>query len=317
MFPLLLTAANVSGLTNKAFNAIGNKLIGGPKKPTGGGGDGSTKPKPLPQPDYPTFSPLPQIPTYSPPPIPRLASFNVSDSWAAAQRQAEAAVSPIYAEMWNRFVNQQQADLRIKQEDTTTAKGALDLALARLMEDTGTQRARTEEDTLGTINELDTLQNYSDRTGGLEFDNAVRALTEGTAAAGLGESGLGQQRVENAQMMRRTQSNEEVRQTTNKMEAANTLMNRSFQDLERKETRAGEDTATGKTKLDLDLERFVQQQGRDADRERAEQELQKQTDIINRQTSIQKSLVDQWIQSLAGKGYNSQEIALAAQVYGR
>lgn len=248
-------------------------------------------------------------------PQPRFISYDITASWNKAREMATQAVSPIYQQKMTDFINRQKVELTRQKDDTTTGKQALDLALNRLLADTQTQRGRTQEDTETTVGDIRDTQAFNARQEGLNFDAANRALTEGVGAAGIAESGLGQQQVQEAQQMRRDMSNEEVRQIDNKVDAAWTLMNRTFQDLTTKEARGQEDTTSGKKKLDLDLERFIQDQAYDKDQQFKQWELQKAADISERSIGLQGQLVDQWLASLSGQGYTAQEIANAASIY--
>ncbi len=251
-------------------------------------------------------------------PTPRFINYDITGSWNKAREMAEQAVSPIYQQKMTDYINNEyNKNIARARDDNTTGKSALDLALSRLFEDTGTQRARTTEDTATNIRDIRDTYAFQDRTDSLNFDAASRALTEGLGAGNMATSGLGQQQLQEAQLQRREMSNDQIRQTDNKIEAQNTLMNRTFDDLTTKETRSTEDTATGKAKLDLDLERFVEDQEIALDQKRKELDLSKAADIASKSIGIQGQLVDQWIQSLAGKGYTSQEIANAAATYKR
>lgn len=249
------------------------------------------------------------------PPEPRIADFDIAGSWNKARQMATKAVSPVYKQKMTDFINRQQVELARQKADTATGKSALDLAQERLLEDTGAARTRTAEDTQTNIADINAAQDYQTRNESLNFDAANRALVEGTGAAGTAESGIGQQQVQEAQQQYRTMSNEEVRQASNKVAAQNTLMNRTFEDLSVKEKRGGEDTTAGKQKLDLDLERFIQDQSYEKDQKTKELELAKQADIAQRSTGLQKQLRDQWIASLRGQGYSNADIAATAAVY--
>lgn len=248
-------------------------------------------------------------------PTPRFVNYDITGSWNKAREMATQAVSPIYQQKMTDFVNRQTQELGRKREDVSSGKSALDLALGRLMQDTQLTRTRTEEDTTKNIGDINAAQAFNARQEGLSFDEANRSLNENLGATGMATSGLGQQRVAETQGARREMSNEQVRQTENKVEATRTLMTRTFQDLETKETRSTEDTATGKAKLDLDLERFIQDQAYEKDQTSKQLELEKAADIAQKSIGIQGQLVDQWIASLAGKGYTAQEIANAASIY--
>lgn len=248
-------------------------------------------------------------------PTPRFINYDITSSWNKAREMATQAVSPIYQQKMTDFINRQQQELGRKQADVATGKQALDQSLARLLEDTGTARTRTGEDTATNIGDIREAQAFADRTQGLDFDAANRALTEGLGAGNMADTGLGQQQIQEQQAQRRDMSNEQVRQMDNKVEAQNTLMNRTFQDLTVKETRGKEDTTAGKQKLDLDLERYIQDQTYERDQTQKQLELEKQADIAQRSIGVQGQLVDQWLASLAGKGYTAQEIANAASIY--
>lgn len=248
-------------------------------------------------------------------PQPRFVNYDITGSWNKAREMATQAVSPIYQQKMTDFINRQQQELGRKQTDTATGKSALDQALSRLMQDTGTQRTRTAEDTATNIQDINDSLAFNTRQESLNYDSANRALTEGLGAGNMAESGLGQQQLQEAQLARREQSNETIRQSDNKVEAQNTLMNRTFEDLTTKETRSGEDTTAGKQKLDLDLERFIEDQAYEKDQTQKNNDLQMAADIAQKSVGIQGQLVDQWIASLAGKGYTAQEIANAASIY--
>lgn len=249
-------------------------------------------------------------------PVPRFINYDIGASWDKARKMAAKAVSPVYQQKMTDFIKRQGVELQRQRADTTSGKEALDLALERLLGDTQIQRTRTGEDVATNIADINATQKFGAREEGLDFEAANRALTEGIAASGLGASGLGRQQVRDTQRQRREMSNEQVRRTLGQVEAQNTLMTRTFQDLEIKEGRGREDTTTGKKKLDIDLERFIQDQAYEKDQTKKELELKKQADIAQKSVSLQDQLVDQWIQSLTGKGYTAQEIANAAAIYG-
>lgn len=248
-------------------------------------------------------------------PVPRFINYDISGSWAKAKELATNAVSPIYQQKMNDFINRQQVELGRKQDDTVSQKQSLDQVLSRFLEDSGTSRTRTQEDVGANIQDINDTQAFGARTDGLGFDAASRALTEGLGKAGTADSGLGRQQVTDAITSRNQASNEQVRQSTNKIEAQNTLMSRTFDDLAKGDTRKTEDTGAAKSKVDLDLERFIQDQSYAKDQETKNEDLAKAADIAQQSISYQGQLVDQWIQSLSGKGYTAQEIANAASMY--
>lgn len=248
-------------------------------------------------------------------PQPRFINYDITGSWNKARQMAQQAVSPIYQQKMNDFIKRQSVELGRQKADTASGKSSLDLAYQRLLEDTGVARNRATEDASTNINDIRDTQAFNTRQESLNFDAANRALNEGLGAGNMAESGLGQQQVQEAQMARRDQSNESIRQMDNKVEAQNTLMNRTFEDLTTKETRTGEDTTQKKQKLDLDLERFIEDQAYSKDQQFKEWDLSKAADIANKSIGLQGQLVDQWLQTLKGQGYTAQEIANAASIY--
>jgi hypothetical protein len=264
------------------------------------------------------------VPAYTPPatiaapvaPVPRLAQFDLSSAYNKALQAAQAAINPVYAAELSRFVDSQNQALTEQQQAGTATKSALDLALERLHQDSNTTRTRTTEDTNTNIGDINATQAFNARNEGLSFDTTNRALNEGLGANGMAGSGLGEQQVEDQQQTYRNQSNEEVRQSDNKVAAANTLMARTFQDLDTQETRTGEDTTTKKAQVDVDLQNFIKDQQLKLESEKAQEEANKQGDILTATNTNQQSQIQQWIAGLRGQGYTPQEIALAAQVYG-
>lgn len=257
---------------------------------------------------------LDQVRSYQPP-VPKIASLDVSGVWNKAKEMANNAVSPIYQQKMNDFIARQQVELARQKSDTDTAKGALDTTLSRNLEDTGTARTRTQEDTNTNIADINASQEFASREGGLDYDAAQRALIEGVSAAGTADTGMGRQQVNESARKYSSMSNEQVRQADNKVAASKTLLNRTFEDLEREDTRNTEDTSAKKGRLDLDLERFIEDQNFDRDQEQKNQEIQKQQDIYQQANQYQGQLVNQWIQSLKGAGYSDADIAATAAVY--
>ena len=249
------------------------------------------------------------------PPVPRMINFDSAGSWNKAREMATNAVSPIYQQKMTDFINRQQTELSRQQADTQTGKEGLDTALSRALADSQTSRARTSQDTNTNITDINATQAAGARSEGLSYDSASRALNEGLSASGTADTGLGRQQVTDANQARTAMSNEQVRQTANKVDAQNTLMNRTFQDLGTSDTRNTEDTTAKKGKLDLDMERFIEDQTYAKDQETKQESLDKEAEIANQSLSYQGQLVDQWISSLAGKGYTAQEIANAASIY--
>lgn len=249
------------------------------------------------------------------PPVPRIARYDSMAGYNKAREMAAQAKNPIYNQKMTDFISRQNELLGRQKTDITNSKGALDQSLARLLEDSGVMRARATEDRDSNVDDVQATRAAEARAEGLDFDAAYRAMTEGLGAANMAESGLGQQQIGDAITARNTMSNEQVRQTENKIEAQNTLLGRTFQDLEVSDTRNTEDTTAKKTQLDLDLERFIDDQAYDSDQFKKTNELDRQLAISQATSGYQRQLVDQWINSLAGAGYTAEEIGIAASIY--
>jgi len=250
-----------------------------------------------------------------PAPVPRLVTMDTQGAWNQATQMATAAVTPIYQQKMSDFLNAQNVALQQQTTNINTQKAALDTTLSNALQDTQTQRQRTAEDTASSNEDTQAAQDYAARTGGLSFDSANRALTEGVGAAGTGESGLGQGQVTEAAKAYGLQSNEQLRQSDNKIAAATTLMGRTFQDLGTSDTRSTATDVTGKANLDVNLEQFIQNQGVALTGEQHTEALNQAQDIASQTGSDEQKLVNQWLGSLSGKGYTSQEIANAASIY--
>lgn len=248
-------------------------------------------------------------------PVPRLADLNLTSVYNKATQMATAAVNPVYQQKLNDFIAQQKQTLAEQQGQATSQIGALNTAQQQLEEDTATQQARTAQDTASNIGNIQATQAFNARNEGTNFDTAQAALKSGVNAAGLATSGLGQQQVKAAQTQFTNASNEEVRQENNSVDAANILMNRTFQDLNTKETRGAESTTTQTNQINVDLQNFIKDQSLALTTEKHNEELQKQADIAQKAQGVEGQLVNQWLQSLKGQGYSAQEIALAAQTY--
>ena len=249
------------------------------------------------------------------PPVPRIARYDSVAGYNKAREMAAQAKNPIYNQKMTDFISRQNELLGRQKTDITNSKGALDQSLARLLEDSGVMRARATEDRDSNVDDAQATRAAEARAEGLDFDAAYRAMTEGLGAANMAESGLGQQQIGDAITARNTMSNEQVRQTENKIEAQNTLLGRTFQDLEVSDTRNTEDTTAKKTQLDLDLERFIDDQAYDSDQFKKTNELDRQLAISQATSGYQRQLVDQWVNSLAGAGYTAEEIGIAASIY--
>jgi hypothetical protein len=252
-----------------------------------------------------------------PPEVIRKFQFDQNGALQTAKEMAQNAMNPIYKANMDNFLNRQATLLTQKKTNVDMGRQELDTVFNRLVEDNTTSRDRTTADTESSITETNTARAVAAREQGLDFDTAARALNEGLGATGMADSGLGRQQVadESAKMTR--QSNEEVRQSANKVAAAQTLMTRTFEDLARSDTRGAEDKTIGNEKLTIDLNQYIEEQELDKTDFTHEQEQKKAESIAAATSNYQSQLVGKWIQSLYDQGATPAEILLASQAYGR
>lgn len=249
------------------------------------------------------------------PEVIRSFKYDTNQGLAKAQEMASNALNPVYQQAMTNFLNRQQTELNNKQAQVGLEREGLDQTFNRTLEDSATARQRDTEDTQSNIAEIGAARAVAAREEGLDFDSANRMLTEGVGAAGMADSGLGQQQVDDAQGKMMRASNEEVRQSDNKVAAANTLLNRSFEDLARRDTRAGEDKTFGNKKLDIDINNFITGQEADKTDFTFQQDKEKAQYLASMTKNYQDLLVSQWIQSLYGQGASAAEIQLASNTY--
>lgn len=253
----------------------------------------------------------------APPEIVRNFKYDTNAGLKKAKQMAEAALNPIYKANMDNFLNRQAKLLGQKKTNIQTGREDLSTVYNRLIEDNTTTRDRNTEDTASNINEINTARGVAAREEGLDFDAASRALNEGLGASGTAESGLGRQQMDDAAAKMTRQSNEEVRQSQNQVAAAQTLLNRSFEDLTRSDTRGKQDLDTGNKKLTIDLNQFIETQQLDKKDFTHEQNKDRASTIAKSTSNYQSMLVSKWIQSLSDKGATPSEILLASQTYGR
>lgn len=286
---------------------------------TGGITIQGNNPNPAPKAPATSNAPVPATiaPSYTPTPVPILPYFDISKAYQDALTAATNTQNPYYANMLSDFVNKQNVALQGEQTTTTNANSALDTALTNLQQDTGTQEQRATEDTATNVGNLRAAQAYTAQTQGLTFDAANRALNTTEGANGLAGSGIGQGQVQEAQLGNRLTSNEGVRQEQSQETAANTTLNRTFQDLGTALTRQTSSTATQKDQNNVSLEQFIAGQQADLQSEKDTEEASKQAAITTQANNVEQQAVQKWIQSLTGNNsYTPADIALAAQVYG-
>lgn len=248
-------------------------------------------------------------------PVPRVVQFNTTAAYKTAQTAAANAVNPVYTQMMNNFLASQQAALKTQQDTTTQSNTALDTTTANTLSANATAQERAAEDDQTTDTNLEGTQAANDRADGLTFDSANRSLNANLGASGTAESGLGQGQVSDQEIAGKAASDTQQAGTQQQIAASDTAMNRTFQDLATSNTQATAADTTGKANNQVNLEDFIAGQQADLAKETTTENLSKATDILTATQNDEQDLVNQWIQSLTGKGYTAQEIANAAAIY--
>lgn len=247
---------------------------------------------------------------------PRLVKYDTAGAAASALSEATAAQTPLYTQKLNDYLAKvniaRAAENRHAQETIQDAQDQLAANLAG----SDTSRTRTTQDVNTKIDATNAAQgDYLDASG-TAFDAARRGLQGDVANAGLAESGLGAQKLDEQQAAQGADSKTQNRQFEATKTAANLFKTRTFEDLAKSDelNKTLTDKAVGRTKLNL--EDYLNTSNIDEQQTRSDLEQQRQgailTDSITRQQNKASAFIAQLIQS----GARPQDIALAKQIYG-
>lgn len=244
---------------------------------------------------------------------PRIYSFNTTQARSTAQAQAQAQVNPYYQSQYQRLLDKRNTDIGRSNQDADIQRQRLDQALSDALQGSDITRQRTLEDVATKEGDINTGEQQFQQDEGAQFDQAYRALA--SQLGDLADTGAGRQQVRGAVNTRNVQSDRQEKQFTEQRQAVQTFKNRTFEDLARSDTQA--QTATGQKKQDvqIDLDRALQDIEYNFGVARDQNELERQQAVYEAQDRIYGTLVDQFINSLAGRGARAQDIVATAQLY--
>lgn len=248
--------------------------------------------------------------------MPKLPTYNTTEAWARAQKTATKAVNPVYQDKLNNQLNIYKAKKTQKTTEVTRGKEDLDTQQRYLMEDIGTDKVRTEQDTASKIAESLYQEGQFQDAEGTAFDRANRQARSELATAGLTTSGLGQQALEEQVLERNIASADQVRSFENQRATQELLKTRTFEDLDTKGTRGQELTTRQKQDLDIELNNFITNLGLEETQFRHNLEAERLGAVFDATQNAYNTDIRNWLAGLSGQGWRSQDIALAYQVYG-
>lgn len=248
--------------------------------------------------------------------MPKLPVYNTADAWSRAQSKAGSVVNPVYQDKLNNQLAIYNAKRTQESQITTRSKEDLDTNYGQLLEDTATERGRTAEDVATNLNEINYQEGQFQDQEGKQFDTQNRADRVALAEAGLSQSGLGAQKLENSVIDRNTMTDDQLRTFDNQKLAQQTVQKRAFEDLDRKDTRGAQLTERQKQDLDIQLENTLTNIQLDENVFRAGNEADRLGAMYTATQQAYNTDIRNWLASLSKQGWRAQDIALATQVYG-
>lgn len=247
---------------------------------------------------------------------PKIYSYNVADASAKARAAAEQAVNPYYTQQLNKFLEQEQIKQKRAQEDSAYQQQQLDQALQDALTASQTSRQRTEQDAATKLADVQNASDYYQNTEANTFDKARQALLTNVAQSGLTTSGLGQQQQNEQIQNRNIESAQQQRSFNAQTDAINTLKTRTFEDLQRQDTNAQRNTTQNKQRVQVDLDRALQDIGYETDAFKAKNEYERLNALVGEEAKQYQLGVNQFIQGLAAKGARAQDIQATRALYG-
>lgn len=247
---------------------------------------------------------------------PKLPTYDIMGNYNRARSQAESAVNPLYDKYLNDFLAQQQVKSNNKRTETGIAKEGITTELNQTLAGNEVNRGRTAEDTQAALEQLGVQEGNFQQASGTQFDTDRRALAEGTAAAGLTTSGIGQGQIYDQNIKRNLDEGQQVQEFANQKAAKVLFKNRTFEDLARGDSDA-QAVATNKNKAaDFDLESYLQELAGDETNFRNDNEYKRLGSIADQTQTYERAGTQSFLSSLAGAGWRPQDIQLAYQIYG-
>lgn len=247
---------------------------------------------------------------------PKLPSYDIMGNYNRARSTAEAAVNPLYDKYLRDFLAGQQSSKVAKTNQIANQKEATALDLSQTLAGNEVNRGRTAQDTVSSIEKLNTQEGQFQQASGTQNDQDRRALAEQQAAAGLTSTGIGQGVVYDQNNKRNLDESQQVQEYTNQRQAKKLFEARTFEDLARGDKDANA-IATNKNKAaDFDLEAYLTDLANNETQFRAENEYKRVSDVNAQSDTYARQGTQSFLASLAGAGWRPQDIALAYQVYG-
>lgn len=252
----------------------------------------------------------------SQPAVPRLPDFNYGANYAKSQKMAAKAVNPKYKDNLKRYLEGKK--IRVNQQKVTTQRSKEDIAseLSQTLEDTGTNRLRTEEDVTNKLGDITANENSYQQQEGRQFDRARAALLGDNATSGLTESGIGQGRVANAVTDRNLASEDQVREFSKDKRNTEIFRTRTLADLDTTDVRAKGGAQRRTEDQDIALKNFVELENFNEKDFRVKNEGDRVLELMNAQESAWNKIIKQTARSLAGSGRKAQDIEYFLKFYG-
>lgn len=214
---------------------------------------------------------------------------------AQARKQAEESVNPLYTKRLNDLLTRQTIKRQRGQEDLTTTNQALETALKQTQEQNAITKARTGEDVTSALGQIDLTADRSQTDVGTQFEDERLATARTLAAGGVTGAGVGEQQVRKAIEGKNVAEARQEEDFDFKRTAQNIFKARTFEDLERSTTQAGERTAEGKKAAQVQLDRLLQDVDLETEIERTGLESERYRDIASQTGSYGQRLVNEFI----------------------
>jgi len=246
---------------------------------------------------------------------PKFIYRDTNAAWQNAQNTAATSVNPIYQDNLNRFITDQANKLSQSQADTTASKLASDTSLGQTQQDITTNTARSNQDTASAI-----AQNQAKEASWQTTEGNANTAAEDAARLAMGDQGImgrGAGQLDTAKLARNLSSSDQTTAYQAQRDTTNLLNTRTLTDLQTKGSRAIDFNTTEKANLDRHLTDFITNQGTALASEKVSNENARLNDLFGKTQSQYKTDTANWISSLAGQGYRTQDIGLAQQNYGR
>lgn len=246
---------------------------------------------------------------------PRFYAYDTLAARSRARQQAEANINPYYQREFERYA----ADFNRRRGEANTGaqmgRENTDIELRNLQEGNVIEQGRTAEDVSGAMYNIANQEQQFQQGEGRAFDQQKRELEAKTAASGLATSGLGQQNIQTAQEDRNFASKGQADAFQQERQLKEQFKTRTFEDLARSDVLGKEKNVQTKKQIDFDLNKMIN--------DLAFEETQKNNAIRNEQMQRLAQEedryygigVDEFINSLAGRGARGQDISLAIQTY--